>query len=53
MKNLSIKNFSLREIYNNDKTKQKDCDFTCTINCTCKLTCVCVCMSTCNLTHLR
>ena len=42
MKNLSMKNFSLWEIYNNNKTKSENIDFARVINCTCKLTCVCL-----------
>ena len=53
MKNISMKNFSSQEIYNNDKIKGKDYDLTCAINCTCKLTCVCACMYTCDHTCLR
>ena len=53
MKNLSMKNFSLLEIYNNDKTKWKDYDSVCAINCTHKLTCMCACGCPCNCTHLR
>ena len=43
MKNPSIKNFSLREIYNNRK-KLKIYDFAHVINCIRKLTCVCTFM---------
>ena len=53
MKNLLIKNFSLREIYNNDKTKWKDYDFAHGINCTHKHTCVCACVCTYDCMHLR
>ena len=52
MKNLSIKNFSIWDIYNNDKTKWKDYDFVCVINCTHKLTCMCACTYVCDHTHL-
>ena len=53
MNNLSIKNFSLQETYNNDKTKWKDYDFVRVINCTYKLTHVCACTCACNCMHLR
>ena len=45
-----MKNFSLREIYHNKKTKGENTDFTCAINCTPKLTCTCTCTCTCHHT---
>ena len=47
-----MKNFSLREIYNNDK-KSEDYDFAHAIKCTRKLTCVCACACKCDCMHLR
>ena len=43
MENFSMKNLSLREIYNNGKIKRKDYDFAHLIICTCKLTCLYTC----------
>ena len=53
MKNLSMKNFSLRQICNNNKTKRKDYDFARAINCTHKLTCVCACACACDCMRLK